>query len=448
VRKEYDVVVLGSGVAGGVAARNLRGAGLSVAIAEPGPLGGTCPLRGCEPKKVLYDVIETLSRTRRHQGKGLRGEPELDWTDLVAFKNGFVDPVPEKSHQDLIGRGIDVTRGAARFLDPRTIEVNSARMTAEYVILCTGAGPRPLKIPGAEHIAESRRFFDLKEPPARMVVIGGGYIAFEFAHMAARAGVGVDIVVRSGRCLKHFDPDLVDMLVEKSMELGIGIHLNAPTERIEKGHNGLRVLAGDGAVDIEADLVLHGAGRIPAVEGLDLESGEVEVREGKLQLNEYLQSTSNPSVYAAGDVNSRGPQLTPVALMEAESVVENILKGNRKTPDYSAVPSVLFSHPVLARVGMLEEECRAQGILHEKRVKETSNWASVRRLGEETAGAKILLGSEDDRILGAHLLGPRVEEVINVFSLAMKLSIKRRDIMQTIWSYPSFIYDTVRFVLR
>jgi len=445
--KTYDAIVFGSGVAGGVASRRLRESGLDVALLEPGPLGGTCPLRGCEPKKTLFDVVESMERCRMHRGLGLSGTPELDWGELVRFKNGFTDPVHEQVRADLEDRGIDWIRAPGRFLDPGAVEAEGERLAAGTFVVATGAVPRPLSFPGADHVTDSSAFFDLEKLPGRMAVIGGGYIAFEFAHLAARAGTGVDILVRSGRCLKYFDPELVDLLVDRSEALGIRIHHHVPMDRIEREGGSFRVLAGDGSREVRSDLVLHGAGRVPALAGLDLEAGGVETGERGIALNERLQSVSNPRVYAAGDVNATGPQLTPVALMEAEAVTRDILEGSAEPPDYSGIPSVLFTHPVLARTGLLETECEELGIPYEKRFVDASQWASVKRLGEETAAVKILIQPGDGRILGAHVLGPHAEEVINVFAMAVRKRIPRRDLGDVVWAYPSFVYDTVRHVL-
>jgi glutathione reductase (NADPH) len=281
-----------------------------------------------------------------------------------------------------------------------------------------------------------------------MVVIGGGYIGFEFAHFAVRAGVKVSLVVRSDWCLKAFDPDLVGMLIKDSQRLGIDILFNAPMDSIEKRGDQYLVSAGNGSVQIETDLVLHAAGRVPNVDGLDCSKGQVEISDQGIRVNEYLQSVSNPKVFAAGDVVATGPQLTPVALMEAEIIAQNVLQDRSVPVDYTGVPSIVFTHPVMARAGLLERECQAVGIPYAIRWEETSHWASYQRLGEGLAAAKILYHPETDAILGAHVLGVHSEEVINVFALAIQQGIPRKALIRTVCSYPSFLYDTIRHVLR
>ncbi len=447
MNRTYDVVILGSGVAGGVAARQLKAGGLSVAMLEPGSLGGTCPLRGCEPKKVMFDAVDAQVRCEHQSGHGLQGKPDLDWPELVRFKNSFTDPVPGLIEKDLSKRDIDVLSGQGRFVSPDTIQAGDQSITGSRILICTGATSRPLDIPGAEHITPSYHFFDLDSLPRRMAVIGGGYIAFEFAHLAVRAGVQVDLLVRSDWCLRAFDPDLVQILVEHSRDLGIRIHFNAPLDHIQKQDKAYLVSAGQGAVSIETDLVLHGAGRVPNVEGLDCPKGDVEVSKYGIVVNEYLQSVSNPFVYAAGDVVATGPQLTPVALMEAEVVAANVLQKGPIQVDYTGIPSILFTHPVMARTGLLESECSRQGLEYTVYWADASRWASYKRLGEKVAGVKILVNPQTDEVLGAHVLGRNAEEVVNTFALAIQQGISRTKLVQTVWSYPSFVYDTVRHVL-
>jgi len=444
---DYDVVVLGSGVAGGVAARELKAQGLSVALLEPGLLGGTCPLRGCEPKKVMFDALDPIIRCKNQSGHGLHGQPNLDWPELVNFKNSFTEPVPEKIQRSLSKNSIDLFAAQGRFVSPDTVLAGSEQIKGNCILICTGARPRKLDFPGSEHITPSYGFFDLKSLPKSMVVIGGGYIAFEFAHMAIRAGVKVSLIVRSDWCLRAFDFDLVRMLIEYSEKLGIDIHFNAPMDYIKKRDDGYLVSAGDGFVQIETDLVLHGAGRVPNVEGLDCPKGQVEVSDQGIVVNEYLQSVSNERVFASGDVVATGPQLTPVALMESETIIQNILNDLSAKVDYTGIPSIVFTHPVMARAGRLEQDCRYQGIDYQVKWSDSWKWASYQRLGEHLAAVKILYHPGTEQILGVHILGRRAEEVINVFALAIQHGLTRKDVSRVVWSYPSFVYDTVRHVL-
>lgn len=444
----YDVIVFGSGVAGGVAARSLKTSGKSVAVIDPGPLGGTCPLRGCEPKKVMYDAVETLVRTRNQDGNGLFGdEPDLDWQQLVRFKNTFVHPVPGHVEKDFHSRGIDLFKSKGRFLDQDTVDVDGRRLTADAFIIATGAMARPLDFPGAEYLLSNDQFFDLQALPWTMLIIGGGYIAFEFAHLAARLGVEVELVVRSDRCLKYFDPDLVDLLVDHSKQYGIHIAFQAPPQRVEKTDRGLRLMTGEGRVHREVDLILHGAGRIPNLEGLNLEAAGIKETGKGLEVDPYLRSRDNPKIFGAGDVVPQGPQLTPVALMEAELLANNLAGNDDQEVDYSGIPSVLFTHPMLARTGFLEAECREQGLDFEKRFVDASKWASYQRIGEKPAAVKLLWEKQTGRILGAHMLGHGADEVINIFSLAIQKAIARKDLIDVVWSYPSFGYDVIRHVL-
>jgi glutathione reductase (NADPH) len=305
--------------------------------------------------------------------------------------------------------------------------------------------------------------------PDRIVFIGGGYISFEFAHIAARAGAKkITILHRSNKPLGQFDPDLVDQLVQSTRQLGIDVQLQTEVKGIAKSsNNGLAVNVvyvgenGNRTKEdhiIETEMVVHGAGRVPDIETLDLESAGIEYDKKKgIKVNEYLQSISNPAVYAAGDVvvGSGGPQLTPIATYDGKIVVSNLLKGNHLKPNYIGVPSVVFTIPPLASVGLQESVAKEQG-LHFKTnfQKNTSSWYTSRRIGESYSGFKVLVeqrqgnatttnGNDDydsnngSRVLGAHLLGTHAEEIINIFALAIRLGLDTTDIKDAILSYPT-----------
>jgi glutathione reductase (NADPH) len=445
----YEVIVIGSGVAGGVAARALRRAGLSVAVIEHGAFGGTCPLSGCEPKKVLFDIVDASIRARRAFGNGLEGEVGIDWPALQRFKRTFTDPVPELVEQGFSELGIQTYRDRASFSGPRTVRLSDGReLTADKLVIATGAVPRPFSFPGAEHLATSEAFLELERLPERILFVGGGYISFEFAHAAARAGSRVEIIQRGDRCLKHFDPDLVDLLCRATHEIGISIHYHAPIFSIEKDGSDYAVRAGEnGGKHFATDLVVHGAGRVAAVDGLALDKGRVRGDQQGIVVNGHMQSVSNPDVYAAGDVTVQGQQLTPVALLEAETTVHNILHGNERTVDYTGVAGVLFTHPVLATVGHQEAELREQSIPYRATFKKTTDWAAYRRVGERAGGAKLLVHSEKNTLLGAHLLGHDSQEVVNIFAMAMRMGLTTDRLKEMVWAYPSFGYTILRHLL-
>jgi glutathione reductase (NADPH) len=243
--------------------------------------------------------------------------------------------------------------------------------------------------------------------------------------------------------LTHFDPDLVGWLMERTRDAGIDVRTKTSVEAIEKAAGGYRVVAdADGRkVAFEADVVIHAAGRAPALSGLDLEAGDVAVEKGRLKLNEHLQSVSNSAVYAAGDAAQMGPPLTPVSSHDAKVVVANLLEGNRHKPDYAGVPSVAFTIPPIAAVGLGEAEAREQGRKVRINSEMASRWFTARHSAEPTYGFKVLIDEETDRILGAHIVGPHAEETINVFALAVRHGLTAEQLKTTMFAYPTAASD-------
>jgi glutathione reductase (NADPH) len=307
------------------------------------------------------------------------------------------------------------------------------------VLIAAGSMPQPLEFPGAEHVATSDQFLELDALPPRVVFIGGGFISFEFAHVAARAGAQATIVHRGSRPLEAFDPDLVDQLVKRSRELGIGVELSADVRAVERSAGGFVVSAGGAGQErrFDADLVVHGAGRVPEIHDLDLAVANVKAEKRGVVVNEYLQSVSNPAVYAAGDAAASGPPLTPVAAHHADVVGTNLLAGNKKKVNYDGLASAVFTVPPLASAGLTEAAARAQGLRFRAHREDTSGWLSTRRVGETTSGSKVLIEEEGGRILGAHLLGPHADEVINVFALAIRLGARADDLKHVLYAYPT-----------
>jgi glutathione reductase (NADPH) len=243
--------------------------------------------------------------------------------------------------------------------------------------------------------------------------------------------------------LKHFDPDLVGWLMEKFRAIGVAVHTRTAVNAIEKTDAGftVRVSRQGNSSTFEADLVVHAAGRAPALEMLDLGAAGIAVDNGRLKLNEFLQSVSNPAVYAAGDAAQTGPPLTPVSSHDAKVVVANLLEGNRHRPNYLGVPSVAFTIPPIAAVGLSEAQARQRGLKFRMQSQKASDWYTARRLAEPTYGFKVLVEEPSERILGAHLVGPHADEVINLFALAIRNGLTAEDLKTTIFAYPTGASD-------
>jgi len=441
-----DLIVLGTGSAAQSVAYPCREAGWSVAVVDSRPYGGTCALRGCDPKKVLVGVSELVDGSRRMQGKGVSAPGlALDWADLIRFKHTFVDDVPESTNESFTQAGIATLHGRTRFVDRTTIQVGNETVSGGHIVIATGARHAPLGIPGEEYLTTITGFLDLEVLPRRIAFVGGGYIAMEFAHVAARAGAQVHILHRGDRPLEQFDADLVGQLVQTTRDLGVDVQVHTTVEAIEKRGDDLIVhtRAGNEVQEVVADLVVHAAGRVPEIDDLDLAAaGVARVERGGITVNDYLQSVSNPAVYAAGDaVASGGFPLTPVAGMQGGIVATNLLTDNTRTPTYAGIPSVVFTTPPLATVGLDEAAARAQGLRFTTRHEDTSGWYSSRRVALAHTGFKTLVEEGTGRILGAHLLGLHAEEVINIFGLAIRAGLRASDLTDMIYAYPTSASD-------
>ena len=326
--RKFDVVIIGTGAAASAVASRCRSAGWQVAVVDSRPFGGTCALRGCDPKKVLVGAAEAVDWVRRMRGKGIRAEEiRVDWQELMRFKRSFTEPVPKMQEDGFAKAGIAAFHGRARFIRPSSLQVNDDVLEGRYVVIAAGQKPADLKIPGTELLTTSEQFLELDDLPKRILFIGGGYIAFEFAHVAVRAGAQVTIIHRRPRPLPHFDPDLVDQLVESSRELGIEVQLGTEVVNVEKSSGQLivHVSASGQKRTFDADMVVHAAGRVPEIDDMNLDEGRVAWDSQGIKVNEFLQSVSNPAVYAAGDAAaSGGPRLTPVASYEGIIVAANL----------------------------------------------------------------------------------------------------------------------------
>ena len=441
---EYDVVVIGTGTAGQTAAYELNARGLKVAVVEKSDKpGGICALAGCQAKKWFYEGVELIAKSHHLKGNGILSVPQYAWADFMQAKNKFTNTVPDNTLKGFEKAGIDVFSGAAYFLDEKTLGVDARRITARFFLIASGARPMPLPIEGIEHAITSDRFLELPSLPDRFVFIGGGFIAFEFAHFVARLGDGpsrqTTILEAASRPLGPFDAEMVSLLMDASKAEGINVLTGVQISAIERVGNEFRVKTGNGDV-YSADIVVNSAGRIPDIDGLDLDRAGIDHGRRGILVNTTMQ-TNQPHIYAAGDCTAT-IQLARVAdyeaMVAASAIMGAIDKAALPEMDYSAVPAILFTYPQYAMVGYTEDALKRESIPYKKSFGKNLSWPTYRRIGMFHAAYKILVGNNGE-FLGAHILSDNASGIINSIRLAMlnRLSVEtlyRQSIMSP---YPS-----------
>jgi glutathione reductase (NADPH) len=442
--EKFDVVILGGGNAGIGVTGPVRRAGMSVAMIEARDLGGTCPNRGCTPKKVLVAAGHALHEIERASVHHIAvGKPKLDWAALIDREKSIIKGIPENLARAMERRNVEVIKGHAAFSSPNTVRVGARTLEAKHIVIATGSKPRPLPIPGAEHMITSDEMLSERELPGSVIFIGGGVISLEFGHVYARAGAKVTILEALPQLLPAMDADAVAQLKAESKRIGIHVETDVKVQRIEPADGRLRVtFIHDGrAQALEADRVVNGAGRVANVDTLDLEAGNVAQSNGRVAIDAHLRSTSNPNVHVCGDAVPISPQLSPIATYEGDIVGRNIVEGPKYSPDYASMASSVYTVPSLAAVGLTEAVARQNGIAVDVHVNDMLSWFSARTYAETVAWSKVIVEKATDRILGAHFVGHAGQELVNIFALAMRFGITATQIRDNVYAYPTFASD-------
>ena len=439
--QDFDLIVIGTGSAGITAAFESRKAGWTVAIIDELPFGGTCALRGCDPKKVLVGAAEVTDWAWRMHAIGvIEDKAKIDWPSLQRFKRTFTDPVPATLEKQFSDASIQAFHGTATFVDRTTLRVRNETLRGKHFLIASGSEPMKLNVPGEELLITSDKFLDLEQLPSPIVFIGGGFISFEFAHVAARAGAQAIIIEQADHVLRGFDQDLVGTLLKATQDIGIQVHLGTTLKSLDEHGDGIVAVAerGGARVEFAGAMVVHGSGRVPALDALNLDVAHVERTKKGVKVNEYQQSASNPAVYAAGDSSDNGvPQLTPVASRTGDIACHNIMHGNSRTADFSGLAYAVYAIPTLASAGLTEEEAREKGLRFKVNTSDMSSWYSSRRVNEKYAAYKVLLDEETHVPIGAHFLGQSAEELANVFALAIRAKIPAQTLRDTLFDYPT-----------
>lgn len=441
--KHYDVFVIGTGVAGRTAAELCAENGMKVAIADNREFGGTCPLRGCDPKKVLLQFSELLYKSQLLKGHGVSKLPKIKWKKVQKFKASFTDNVPQNTEERLANLGIDFYHQSPVFQSQNEIVVEGKRISAEKFVIATGMIPLELKLKGKKHLDISDDILNLKHLPKTATFIGSGYVGMEFACMMAIMGCKVTMIEKGSSSLTAFDPFLVDTLVSYLKALGITFIYNAEVTSVKKLKKNLRVnYSADGEnKSIKSRKVFNTAGRVPSVDMLDLGKANVNYDERGVLVNEYLQSVSNPNIFACGDVSSKSLPLTPLSGLQGYIVGNNIIKENSKTFDVPCIPSTVFTNPKLSGVGYSEEEAQKRY----KNIKvfkgQVSDWYNANKENNPVYAYKILVNERTDVIIGAHILSSQANETINIFSLAIDQKMTALQFKKQMFTYPSYTSD-------
>ena len=423
-----------------------RRAGWTVALVEADVLGGTCSNRGCVPKKVLVAACELVDHARRAQGHGVTGALRIDWAALQARRRAIIDPLPASFAASFAKKGVEVVRGRAAFVEPRTIEVDGRRLSGRKVVIATGSRPRPLAFAGAELVETSDRVLALERIPRTAVFIGAGVIGMELAHVLVRAGCERVIQLEIGpRALAQADADVVDVLVAYGRTRGIELRTNVTIERIERdGDQRVVHVAGQRVI---VERVFHGAGRVPRLDDLGVERAGLRLDRGRVALAPDLRCVDDRDVAIVGDAAPGMPQLSPLATTLGRMVARNLVEDRADVPDLSAVPSCTFSIPALAQVGLTEAVARERGLdVRVVRTEGISGWISGRTEHEEAAFAKVLV-DRDDQIVGAHLLGHGAAITIHLFAMAMRHRLTATALAEGDAAYPTYAAD-VRFLIE
>jgi glutathione reductase (NADPH) len=441
---DYDLFVIGAGSGGVRAARIAARHGAKVAVAEEYRVGGTCVIRGCVPKKLFVYASKFAEEFEDAVGFGWTTEKvSFDWATLIANKDKEIDRLNKAYIRNLEASGAELIHERATITGPNSVALASGRaITARYILVATGAAPFvPRHLPGHELAITSNEAFHLENLPARIVIVGGGYIGVEFANIFSGLGVETVLVCRGQQILRGFDNDLRNHLAAEMTKKGIEIRTGADIARIERSGTGVRVTLNTGA-QFGAGQIMFATGRIPNVMGLGLETAGVELTAHMAVKVDGWSRSSVPSIFAVGDVTNR-VNLTPMAIREGHAFADTVFGGKPVMVDHSLVPTAVFSQPEIGTVGLTEEQAR-QGFskidIYKTSFRPMKHTLSGR---EERMLMKLVVDGESDRMLGCHICGPDAGEMAQLLGIAVKLGAKKSDFDATLAVHPTAAEELV-----
>ncbi|MBL8697151.1 MAG: glutathione-disulfide reductase [Alphaproteobacteria bacterium] len=432
---DFDLFTIGAGSGGVAGSRRAAAHGARVAIAEDRRVGGTCVLRGCVPKKLLIYGVHFAEELEDAKGYGWSVEgARLDWAKLIAAKNRETDRLNGIYVKLLRDSKVEVLDGRARIVAPNTVEVAGRRVTAAHILIATGGHPERLPIPGAELAIDSDQALDLAELPRRIAVIGGGYIAVEFAGIFRAAGAEVVQVIRADRVLRGFDEEVRAYLQGEMAKKGIRILGGSEPARIDRAGDGFTLTLKDGR-RLDVDQVMMATGRRPNTRDLGLEAVGVTLNKaGAIAVDEW-QATTVPAIHAIGDVTDR-VNLTPVAIAEGRGLAETLFNGNPVRMDHGCIPTAVFSQPPVGAVGLTEAEAEQRGAIDVYRAVFRPMKHTLSGRDEKTL-MKLVVDRASQKVVGAHMVGADAPEIVQTLAIAVKAGLTKRDFDRTVAIHPT-----------
>lgn len=437
---DYDVVFIGSGHAAFHGAFKLLKAGKKVALIEESKLGGTCPNYGCDAKLLLDGPFEVIQDSQNYKGFGLDTTPQLNWEDLMAYKHEWIDRLPIMMKELIPKVGIDVYEGHGKLLDAHRIDTGDKQITADNIVLATGARDSVLPVTGKAYIHDSKDFLSIPHLPESIVFIGAGLISLEFASMVMKTGAKIEVIEFSDRALAQYDQKYVDKVIARLEAEGVNFHFNEAINGVQKNDNGY-VVTTESGLAFATDYVFGATGRQANTQGLGLDEVGIAYTKNGISVDDHLRTSLN-NVYVSGDViDKQIPKLTPTATFESNYIASQILSEDDQPINYPAVPYVAYTLPRIAQIGVTPEQAQAASDKYEIKVLPYGQGFDTRH--DNDAEMTVIFEKETQKVAGAVIYGGQAASLINILTFVVDKGLTNDDLEQMIFGFPDVTYSAL-----